>query len=121
MAKYVNKWKQILGRKHRHFKIDYADMIIFQKRNLKTAWYFIIINLSCKPISMKRNLLVCVLFSLSFFACNNKKSNNNSGKNSETYREVPVPNVNGNIPDTTNSIDLSTKKDSSVVKDSSSH
>ena len=37
-----------------------------------------------------------------------------------SYEQVGVPNVNGNIPDTTNSIDLSTQKtDSSIVRDSS--
>jgi hypothetical protein len=63
---------------------------------------------------MKKNLIIIALFSVTFFACNNHK--NNAGKDSETYRTVPVPNVNGNIPDTNNSIDLSTKKDSSLLK-----
>jgi len=63
---------------------------------------------------MKKNMIAIVLFSVAFFACNNHK--NNAGKDVETYRTVPVPNVNGNIPDTSNSIDLSTKKDSSHIK-----
>lgn len=66
---------------------------------------------------MKKILAICLLFAAAFPAC---KSNNNKDKKTETYREVNVKNVNGNIPDTTNAIDLGTKKDtSSVMKDSS--
>ncbi|MGN6542734.1 MAG: hypothetical protein ACTHKY_18140 [Ginsengibacter sp.] len=57
---------------------------------------------------MKKYFIVIVLFSATLFACNNNKKS--ESKDSETYRTVPVPNVNGNIPDTNNSIDLSTKK-----------
>ena len=67
---------------------------------------------------MKRNLIIFVLFSATVFACNNKSDK--ADKKTETFREVPVPNVNGNIPDTNNSIDLSTKKIDSTKKDSSS-
>jgi hypothetical protein len=68
---------------------------------------------------MKKNFIAIAFCSVVFFACNHQK--NKSGKDSETYRTVPVPNVNGNIPDTTNSIDLSTKKGSShIQKDSTS-
>ncbi|MGN6530795.1 MAG: hypothetical protein ACTHK0_03450 [Ginsengibacter sp.] len=63
---------------------------------------------------MKKNFLVIVLCTATFFACNHQK--NKAGKDAETYRTVPVPNVNGNIPDTSNSIDLGTKKDTSHVK-----
>jgi hypothetical protein len=64
---------------------------------------------------MKKNFIVIVLFSVMVFACNHQK--NKAGKDAETYRTVPVPNVNGNIPDTNNSIDLSTKKtDSTQIK-----
>jgi hypothetical protein len=39
------------------------------------------------------------------------------GKDVDSYRQVGVENVNGNIPDTTDAIDLSTKKtDSSTLK-----
>jgi len=69
---------------------------------------------------MKTNFIAIVLCSVLFLACNHQK--NKSAKDSETYRTVPVPNVNGNIPDTTNSIDLSTKKDSSRINtDSTVH
>lgn len=53
-----------------------------------------------------------------FISCNNNKD-----KKTPTYREVNVKNVNGNIPDTTNAIDLSTKKSDTGLskKDSSLH
>lgn len=44
---------------------------------------------------------------LIFIACNTNTTNN---KKTPTYHQVNVENVNGNIPDTTNAIDLSTKK-----------
>jgi len=69
---------------------------------------------------MKKILTLCVLVASTFFACNNKKSNSKVAKDADTYKQVPVPNVNGNIPDTTNSIDLSTKKTDSSKSDSSS-
>lgn len=69
---------------------------------------------------MKKIFILPVLIATTFFACNNKKSNSKVGKDADTYQEVPVPNVNGNIPDTTNSIDLSTKKTDSLKSDSSS-
>ena len=70
---------------------------------------------------MKKYFIVIVLFSATFFACNNNKKS--EAKDSETYRTVPVPNVNGNIPDSTNSINLnqSLPVDSSKLKDSSKH
>ena len=55
----------------------------------------------------------CIILSTTFvlFACNsNKTSNEKVGKDIEPYRQVGVENVNGNIPDTTNSINLSTNK-----------
>ena len=58
-----------------------------------------------------------------FISCNSNKNNNEKvGKDIDPYRQVGVENVNGNIPDTTNSINLSTKKVDSVNvhKDSSS-
>lgn len=67
----------------------------------------------------------CLIFSTAciFLACNsNKKSNEKVGEDIEPYRQVGVQGVNGNIPDTTNSIDLSTNKVDSlkVPADSSS-
>lgn len=82
--------------------------------------FIVIIFLNLKQTGMKKYFIVIVLFSATFFACNNNKKS--EAKDSETYRTVPVPNVNGNIPDTNNSIDLSTKKtDSSHLKIDSSH
>lgn len=55
----------------------------------------------------------CIIFSMAigFLACNNNKtSNEKMGEDVEPYRQVGVENVNGNIPDTTNSINLSTNK-----------
>lgn len=67
---------------------------------------------------MKKEIATIVLCTVTFFACNHQE--NKAGKDAETYRTVPVPNVNGNISDTSNSIDLSTKKDSSHLKTDSS-
>ena len=48
-------------------------------------------------------------------ACNNAKTSNEKvGEGVEPYRQVGVENVNGNIPDTSNSIDLSTRKPDSA-------
>jgi hypothetical protein len=80
--------------------------------------FIVIFFINHKSTGMKKNLIIIALFSVTLFACKNHK--NNAGKDSETYRTVPVPNVNGNIPDTNNSIDLSTKKDSSHIKTDSS-
>lgn len=41
--------------------------------------------------------------------------NHNNKDKTPTYREVNVKNVNGNIPDTTNAIDLSTKKSDTAL------
>lgn len=61
--------------------------------------------------------------SLLFFACNsNKTSNEKSGEDVDPYRNVGVDNVNGNIPDTTNTINLSTNKvDSANMRADSSN
>ncbi len=66
---------------------------------------------------MKKVSIVLSL-SLLLFACNSeKKSNEEVGKDVEPYGNVGVENVIGNMPDTTNTIDLSTNKvDSSNVK-----
>jgi hypothetical protein len=71
---------------------------------------------------MKKLLIVLILISSAFFSCDNhKKSNKEVGKDTETYRQVGVDNVNGNIPDTSDAINLSTKKvDSSEAKTDSS-
>jgi hypothetical protein len=86
----------------------------------KNGMVFIAINLTRKLFSMKKIVFLPILIATTFFACNNKKSNSKAGKDADTYKQVPVPNVNGNIPDTTNSIDLSTNKTDSSGRDSSS-
>lgn len=64
---------------------------------------------------MKKLIYPFVVLML-FASC---KSNND--KKTPTYRDVNVKNVNGNIPDTTNAIDLSTKKQDTVTRKDSAH
>lgn len=66
------------------------------------AWKFIIILLKAK---MKNSLVILFILFFGLLSCNN-----NNDKKTPTYRNVNVKNVNGNIPDTTNAIDLSRKK-----------
>ena len=54
-------------------------------------------------------LLLFVSIIFLFTSCNNNKE-----KKTPTYNEVNVKNVNGNIPDTTNAIDLGTRKTDSA-------
>ena len=64
---------------------------------------------------MKKVIICATLFV--FFGCSSdaKKTTTDDAKKNE----VGVPNVNGNMPDTTNAINLSThKKDSATAKDS---
>jgi hypothetical protein len=70
---------------------------------------------------MKKLFILCAV-SISLLSCNsNNKSNSKAGEKVEPYSKVGVENVNGNIPDTTNAIDLSTKKvDSAATKSDSS-
>lgn len=75
--------------------------------------------LNLQSVSMKKIVIISILLSTAFPAC--KSKNSDADKKTPTYREVNVKNVNGNIPDTTNAIDLNTKKDSSSTRiDSSS-
>lgn len=68
-----------------------------------------------------KKLFILYVLSISFLACNNNKSNSKAGEKVEPYNKAGVQNVNGNIPDTTNAIDLSTKKvDSAATKSDSS-
>ena len=62
--------------------------------------------------------LILILSTVILFSCNdNKHSNTEMGKDVDPYRQVGVENVNGNVPDTNDAIDLSTKKtDSSTLK-----
>ncbi len=49
-------------------------------------------------------------------ACNSEEKKDTEKEKVETNNAAGVSNVNGNIPDTTNSIDLTTHRDSSVIK-----
>ena len=61
-----------------------------------------------------KKLLIIIAASAFIFSCSSKEEESTE----ETKNEVGVQNVNGNIPDTTNSIDLSTSKTDSVTTDS---
>jgi hypothetical protein len=62
-----------------------------------------------------KNLFVIIAASALIFSCSSKEEETTE----ETKNEAGIQNVNGNIPDTTNAIDLSTsKKDSAVAGDS---
>ena len=59
------------------------------------------------------------LFAIITFCIYGCSSSDTKKVDSKTNMEVGIPNANGNIPDTTNAINLSTqKKDSSVKTDS---
>lgn len=70
-----------------------------------------------------KNLSFILVLSLLLFACSSdKKSNEKVGEDVEPYGNVGVENVNGGIPDTTNTIDLSTNKvDSTMILDTPSN
>lgn len=55
-----------------------------------------------------KKLIVIIAASALIFSCASKEEETTE----ETKNEAGVQNVNGNIPDTTNSIKLSTSKDS---------
>lgn len=61
---------------------------------------------------MKNYTLIFLIFVSTIFIFTSCK--NNKEKKTPTYNEVNVKNVNGNIPDTTNAIDLNTKKTDSA-------
>lgn len=64
-----------------------------------------------------KNIILVLLTIFSFYSCSSNSSKTTD--ESKSKMEVGVENVNGNIPDTTNAIDLNThKKDSSARKDS---
>jgi hypothetical protein len=72
-----------------------------------------------KIISMKRMMLIIGLVSL-ILGCNS--SDKKKADETKTDIQVGVQNVNGNIPDTTNAINLSTqKKDSAGMPKDSVH
>ena len=61
-----------------------------------------------------KKLLVIIAASALVFSCSSKEEETTEG----TKNEAGVQNVNGNIPDTTNAIDLSTSKKDSSSADS---
>lgn len=76
--------------------------------------YYTYLNL--QSVNMKKIVILSILFAPAFTGCKNKNSNSDVGKKTETYQQVPVKNANGNIPDTSDAINLSTKKDSTSVR-----
>ena len=71
-----------------------------------------------------KKLSFILSLSLLIFACNSQKtSNEKMGEDVDPHQNVGVDNVNGNIPDTTNTINLSTNKvdSANVLVDSSSY
>ena len=63
-----------------------------------------------------KNIVIIAAIVCAVSAC--KSSGTKKIDNTKIDNEAGVPNVNGNIPDTTNAIDLNThKKDSSVIND----
>lgn len=57
---------------------------------------------------MKKYFLIITFITL-VYGCNNSDKTTTT-EDTQNKNEVGVPNVNGNIPDTTNAIDLSTNK-----------
>ncbi|MEO6681858.1 MAG: hypothetical protein ABIN48_03445 [Ginsengibacter sp.] len=58
-----------------------------------------------------KKILLTLSVSLLLFACDsNKSSNEEVGEDVEASPNIGVENVNGNIPDTINTIDISTNK-----------
>jgi hypothetical protein len=66
---------------------------------------------------MKKIMLAALTASL-FIACNSNDSTNDSGETTSGDKVSAVENVNGNIPDTTNTINLGGDKDTSATPDS---
>ncbi len=59
---------------------------------------------------MKKIFIAAIVLTL--FSC---QSNETTTEDTKNNNQVGVPNVNGNIPDTTNTINLSTQKKDTVV------
>ena len=58
-----------------------------------------------------KKLLASSIPLLLFFACNSNSNKDSRKDTIKTYDQVGVKNVNGNIPDTSNAIDLTHKLD----------
>lgn len=52
-----------------------------------------------------------IISTIAIFGCNSGSEKNTDSDSTKTYNQVGVPNVNGNIPDTTNAINLTHKLD----------
>ena len=63
-----------------------------------------------------KNLILFFAVLTSFYSCSSDKTKTN--ESSKTNMEVGVQNANGNMPDTTNAINLSTQKKDSTNRDS---
>lgn len=60
---------------------------------------------------MKR-VFTIIISTITIFGCNSGSEKNTNSDSTKTYDQVGVPNVNGNIPDTTNAINLTHNADS---------
>ncbi len=63
--------------------------------------------------------VLALLMAVSLLSCNSSSTNNSSGDSSTNIK--PAQNVNGNIPDTTNSGPISGSKTDSLKVDSLHH
>jgi hypothetical protein len=59
---------------------------------------------------MKKTYTIIIL-AITSFACHSNSGKKADSDSTQTYNQVGVPNVNGNIPDTNNAIDLTHKLD----------
>ncbi len=62
-----------------------------------------------------KKIFIGVIALIAFSCGSNEKE---TTEDTKTNNQVGVPNVNGNIPDTTNAINLSTQKKDTLQKDS---
>ncbi|GAC1381012.1 MAG: hypothetical protein NVSMB45_05110 [Ginsengibacter sp.] len=65
---------------------------------------------------MMKNLILLFALLLGLYSCSPDKTKTN--ENTKSNMEVGVQNANGNMPDTTNAINLSTQKKDSTKIDS---
>jgi hypothetical protein len=58
-----------------------------------------------------KNIFSIIILTTIIFGCNSSSEKKTNSDSTKTYNQVGVPNVNGNIPDTTNAINLTHKLD----------
>ena len=58
-----------------------------------------------------KNIFTVIILATIAFGCNSNSHKKSDSDSTKTYDQVGVPNVNGNIPDTTNAINLTHKLD----------